>query len=1052
MFGLGTTPPRIATVLRDAVGSFLSTYRTNNVTPELVADFNGSLNKGVEGYAAGKDVDTFAELITHSRAGNATMTDGYGPELVTNGGFTSDSDWTKNTGVTISGGQAHFAVSTFYNMLSQTAVIPVVGKTYEIVYEVTSVTDQNIRFVFGGLTGQARPTVGTFSQTITAVTTSSLMFIGTGLGFTGSIDNVSVREVPAIKWAPHNLLTYSEDLSNAAWTKFNISVSTSTGVAPDGNNTANKITETNTNGIHGFRSNAIPETINSFSVFAKEAERRYCVITLGENNTPLHGGGITVDLRDGSVLSFVGTELLNYSVLDAGNGWYQLSITTEGTGIGGSNFPFVWIADNSGHVPGLTYGADTYQGDGVSGIYLWGVHAYRSDLGGMVDNPETGDSYVRTAGIPTGSNLIINGDFSTDSDWTKGAGVTIAGGVASFNSASGTLLLQQNLYAAQKSIVVQVTISNYTSGILRVQYGVADSPNLSGNGTYEFSIVGFNSNTYLNFYAIGGSQCVLDIDNVSVKETDVNPAVARYLPRRNHHVYNGDDWVNEGILHESEARTNLVTYSQDFSSWPHLTRVTVASAAAAAPDGTLSADIVTATVDSNNSHFIYQDGGGGYASLITFSVWAKAGTYGYFSLDIGGLSVRYAIFDLLTGTLGDVVGTGFTARMEKHSNGWYRCSITGTYSATSTNPHILFNGNSTNIDYVFATAGTESIYLWGAQLEEGTPSSVIPTNSATVTRAAETLTIPAANMPWPEPNYLGPELVVNGDFSTDSNWVKGAGWSISNSTASHVAGTASSLLQAVSLTTGKLYRASCYVVSCSGGSGSIQFRDGGTSTFTLLGSQNAGQTVEVLYVAEGNLNVSIATGSLTNLVVDNVSVREIDPLSVSIQMQGRMTYADEDSGSGGIDGQLDFFFWSKDVNNLIKASLHTSNIRTGMPQFVQRANGVLEIVNDNQYTTYSPGVLVPYNIAGRHGSTFINGAIDGVAFTADTTPVALPDLSATDFNLGYDYMGTISMLRVWADDLADAGIVEATEPSEVPSLQLTFDNSQTSFTIQDWEQ
>jgi len=49
-------------------------------------------------------------------------------------------------------------------------------------------------------------------------------------------------------------------------------------------------------------------------------------------------------------------------------------------------------------------------------------------------------------------------------------------------------------------------------------------------------------------------------------------------------------------------------------------------------------------------------------------------------------------------------------------------------------------------------------------------------------------------------------------------------------------------------------------------------------------------------------------------------------------------------------------------------------------------------------------------------------------------------------------MGTISMLRVWADDLADAGIVEATEPSEVPSLQLTFDNSETSFTVQDWEQ
>ena len=30
------------------------------------------------------------------------------------------------------------------------------------------------------------------------------------------------------------------------------------------------------------------------------------------------------------------------------------------------------------------------------------------------------------------------------------------------------------------------------------------------------------------------------------------------VPRLDHHVYNGSAWVNEGILHESEARTNLV--------------------------------------------------------------------------------------------------------------------------------------------------------------------------------------------------------------------------------------------------------------------------------------------------------------------------------------------------------------------------------------------------------------------------------------------------------------------------------------------------------------
>jgi hypothetical protein len=37
---------------------------------------------------------------------------------------------------------------------------------------------------------------------------------------------------------------------------------------------------------------------------------------------------------------------------------------------------------------------------------------------------------------------------------------------------------------------------------------------------------------------------------------------AVYLPRRGHHVYNGSAWVNEGLLHESESRTNLIPGSE----------------------------------------------------------------------------------------------------------------------------------------------------------------------------------------------------------------------------------------------------------------------------------------------------------------------------------------------------------------------------------------------------------------------------------------------------------------------------------------------------------
>jgi len=138
--------------------------------------------------------------------------------------------------------------------------------------------------------------------------------------------------------------------------------------------------------------------------------------------------------------------------------------------------------------------------------------------------------------------------------------------------------------------------------------------------------------------------------------------------------------------------------------------------------------------------------------------------------------------------------------------------------------------------------------------------------------------------------------------------------------------------------------------------------------------------------------------------------------AVSIQMDGAMTYSDNDLGA-----EIKFVDW---VNGgeYIQQQLATNGSNIGRMFFWQRDGTTADSVSG---AAYSPGQNVPFNIASRHGSTFINGAVDGTSLTTNTTPTALPDLSTTDFDIAPTFMGNIGKLRVWAEDLGDVGIAEA---------------------------
>jgi len=121
------------------------------------------------------------------------------PELVTNGDFATDSNWTKEAGWTISGGTANFSGGTGNRAMYQPVGITN-GKTYKIQYTVSFISSGQVAARLGGMSGVDEVTataIGTYTGYITATGSANgnIHIEDNNNNFVGSIDNVSVKEV-----------------------------------------------------------------------------------------------------------------------------------------------------------------------------------------------------------------------------------------------------------------------------------------------------------------------------------------------------------------------------------------------------------------------------------------------------------------------------------------------------------------------------------------------------------------------------------------------------------------------------------------------------------------------------------------------------------------------------------------------------------------------------------------------------------------------------------------------------------------------------------------
>ena len=122
-----------------------------------------------------------------------------------------------------------------------------------------------------------------------------------------------------------------------------------------------------------------------------------------------------------------------------------------------------------------------------------------------------------------GSELILNGNFDTDSGWSLPSGSSISGGSLNFDGTqTGTINVSQTITSLDLTKIYKVTftISNYTAGQVKVKISnSAQGTNKTANGTYTEYLSGM-TNTSLSLTA--NVDFIGSIDNVSVKEVGQN--------------------------------------------------------------------------------------------------------------------------------------------------------------------------------------------------------------------------------------------------------------------------------------------------------------------------------------------------------------------------------------------------------------------------------------------------------------------------------------------------------------------------------------------------
>ena len=372
-------------------------------------------------------------------------------ELVTNGTFDTDSNWTAtNSTISISNGVCQVNPTATFGYLNSTSSFQTgIGKKYVYSFDCISRTGSgNVYLQIGTFQNGNNVTnqnIGdiedntSYNITFTATSTTSYLRIGFGgSGTSATIDNVSIKEIqeadfdfsrgssatrvneqglvensqgddfPRIDYTDGtgslllepqstNKVTQSETFST--WATTNALKTSVNLTAPDGSNSVIKLSSSNTiGGEHKVRTDT-DTTSATDSIFAKMGEVRY--IYNRRSTTQTGYQSVVFDLQEGVV------HRNNYStnaypkITYYGNGWYRCEVYYENLSANATGWG---LSDGNAH----TYDAPNT----TDGLYIWGVQ--QEDLSYATSYiPTSGSTVTRSADVANNSG---NADLFNDSE------------------------------------------------------------------------------------------------------------------------------------------------------------------------------------------------------------------------------------------------------------------------------------------------------------------------------------------------------------------------------------------------------------------------------------------------------------------------------------------------------------------------------------------------------------------------------------------------------------------------------------------------------------